>query len=381
VELLKSGSLEVLYFCQSNRKSLAAPSWVPDFSQPILRPMGLDARFSAAGKTRPSVTVHTYTESGGDRCLTMTVFRLCAVDATAPQLGAWWRARRGVDPNLAEPEDVSRARIQRYMHPITGGGMASMLEDDNCNMHAMQQAMVDAELNSSDRQDQAHFRSWLGEAERALWGGSFGNARAAPAVGVEDLWRTLIADDMAAIGSPFSAESAESSPQLALPPELKKEMADMRARTQTKYGEDMAGASGLPLDSSLYRQMHEELLRPYAMPHDKSASTVYKTAFGNIRNERAHLLEPELLLMKQIELHSNGRRAFRAGSYVGLGPEDVEPGDLVVIPLGSRVPFIARNVEGTTTAGYQLIGEAFVQGVMKGEILRTLPEKERLRFV
>ncbi|KAH7410571.1 heterokaryon incompatibility protein-domain-containing protein [Cadophora sp. MPI-SDFR-AT-0126] len=58
--------------------------------------------------------------------------------------------------------------------------------------------------------------------------------------------------------------------------------------------------------------------------------------------------------------------------YVGLGPgygqEHTRPGDLICIFYGARVPFVLRpRPDGQT--GYILVGEAFVYGIMDGEIM------------
>ncbi|KAG4435095.1 hypothetical protein IFR05_009422 [Cadophora sp. M221] len=58
--------------------------------------------------------------------------------------------------------------------------------------------------------------------------------------------------------------------------------------------------------------------------------------------------------------------------YVGLGPgygqEHTRPGDLVCIFYGARVPFVLRpRPDGQS--GYILVGEAFVYGIMDGELI------------
>jgi hypothetical protein len=72
----------------------------------------------------------------------------------------------------------------------------------------------------------------------------------------------------------------------------------------------------------------------------------------------------------------NGRRPFvTKGSYLGLGPKDMQSGDVVVIVSGAEVPLILREApEG----GYKLVGEAYVDGVMDGEALDMGLEKVTL---
>lgn len=52
--------------------------------------------------------------------------------------------------------------------------------------------------------------------------------------------------------------------------------------------------------------------------------------------------------------------------YVGLAPYGTREGDLVFMILGADVPFVLRPYDD----GYELIGEAYVQGIMAGEALQ-----------
>ncbi|GJD03254.1 HET domain-containing protein [Colletotrichum higginsianum] len=65
----------------------------------------------------------------------------------------------------------------------------------------------------------------------------------------------------------------------------------------------------------------------------------------------------------------HGRRPFLSGSgYVGLAPRHVQPGDKVVVFLGGKTPYIVRDSTGA--AGYcELVGEAYVHGIMFGEAM------------
>jgi hypothetical protein len=67
-------------------------------------------------------------------------------------------------------------------------------------------------------------------------------------------------------------------------------------------------------------------------------------------------------------LPSYGRRFGITGrSHFCLIPRLAEPGDLVCIPFGSKVPFVFRRVKDE---GYYLnIGECYVHGAMNGEAL------------
>lgn len=64
------------------------------------------------------------------------------------------------------------------------------------------------------------------------------------------------------------------------------------------------------------------------------------------------------------------RRIYRTSKgYLGLGPESLEPGDLVFIIAGSQVPFVLRKVAGKER--YRLVGESYIHGMMHGEALRS----------
>jgi hypothetical protein len=61
-------------------------------------------------------------------------------------------------------------------------------------------------------------------------------------------------------------------------------------------------------------------------------------------------------------------RSFFAtdNGYMGLGPNALEVGDVVCVLFGGNVPFILRPKNGV----YQLVGEAYVHGIMEGEAIK-----------
>ena len=52
--------------------------------------------------------------------------------------------------------------------------------------------------------------------------------------------------------------------------------------------------------------------------------------------------------------------------YVGLAPHGTIEGDLVFVVMGVDVPYILRPYDD----GYELVGEAYVQGIMDGEVIQ-----------
>ena len=62
----------------------------------------------------------------------------------------------------------------------------------------------------------------------------------------------------------------------------------------------------------------------------------------------------------------NGRRPFiTSKGYLGLGPAGMQNGDVVAIVFGSEVPLILREENGH----YTLVGEAYVDRIMDGEVM------------
>ena len=55
--------------------------------------------------------------------------------------------------------------------------------------------------------------------------------------------------------------------------------------------------------------------------------------------------------------------------YLSLGSKFIRPGDLVAVLFGSDVPVVLRE---TGDRRYTLIGEAFVSGIMYGEIVEEM---------
>lgn len=64
--------------------------------------------------------------------------------------------------------------------------------------------------------------------------------------------------------------------------------------------------------------------------------------------------------------------------YYGLGPADMKPGDVVVVLFGGRFPFILRP---TLNCKYDLIGYAYVSGIMDGEAVSDIKETHTFHIV
>ncbi|KAF7876826.1 hypothetical protein EAF04_001909 [Stromatinia cepivora] len=79
-----------------------------------------------------------------------------------------------------------------------------------------------------------------------------------------------------------------------------------------------------------------------------------------------------------------GRRMFRTcKGYLGIGAQTLNTGeeDEIWVVAGSKVPMVLRRVEGSKSGNRRLIGEAYVHGLMNGEILGIAREKMECLFL
>lgn len=123
-----------------------------------------------------------------------------------------------------------------------------------------------------------------------------------------------------------------------------------------------------------YRSSDAEVSRE---PETKELQTLKEWIFSL----RPISSQTQSVLASNIGFHVLQRRFFTTKSgLVGFGPSNLLPGDEVWIIFGSRVPFIARRLDGTSGAvapssgvesqdSHQrcIIGDCYVQGIMQGE--------------
>jgi hypothetical protein len=98
---------------------------------------------------------------------------------------------------------------------------------------------------------------------------------------------------------------------------------------------------------------------------------------ANIGNEGPGILFHQAVqFITWMCLACQGRsRCLTQQGYVGQVPEITQPGDVICIIAGAVVPFTLRRKED----GYVLLGQCYLHGVMKGEILNI--SKYRLREI
>jgi hypothetical protein len=74
---------------------------------------------------------------------------------------------------------------------------------------------------------------------------------------------------------------------------------------------------------------------------------------------------------------------FSQKGYIGMAPKGVEPGDLICILYGGRVPFILRDVSSKIPHNekfgarpyYKVVGDSYIHGIMMGEALDLMEEQ------
>ncbi|KAI0205275.1 HET-domain-containing protein [Astrocystis sublimbata] len=76
-----------------------------------------------------------------------------------------------------------------------------------------------------------------------------------------------------------------------------------------------------------------------------------------------------------------GRRiAITRAGRLCIVPPFAKAGDSIIIPMGSQTPFLVRSRGGDEDVDYELVGEAWVEGVMNGEKIGTIQE-ESIRII
>jgi hypothetical protein len=72
------------------------------------------------------------------------------------------------------------------------------------------------------------------------------------------------------------------------------------------------------------------------------------------------------------------RKAFLvADAGCGLAPQCAELGDLIVVVMGCKAPLVLRKRAEEEGGGYLNLGDAYIDGFMKGEAVRDLDDWKR----
>lgn len=254
--LLRHGDLEILTMCRSRGEVSGLPSWVPDWTAPILVPwMGMprDKLFAASGDSQ-----HSFIPSTRRDTVTLKGVRVdTIVDCGNPRIG--------------EPHTIRENFT-----------VENLLKEFN-------------------------------ELERfVLRGSTIASENRANAV-----WRIPIAD------REVSRSGSQSHRATAI--------------SESMYRR-MRKVAGIPID-------HDD-------GNDGGGNGVDRGWGG--------------YLLRMNEIH-NRRPFLSEKGYVGLAPANAAVGDLICILYGAPVPFVLRK---KVEEDHQLIGEAYVYGIMDGEFLR-----------
>jgi hypothetical protein len=88
-------------------------------------------------------------------------------------------------------------------------------------------------------------------------------------------------------------------------------------------------------------------------------------------------------LPHEVLLGARNKKGFSTNTgMIGLGNRDIRVGDCICILGGGNMPFILRQVEGHGgDIAYQYIGQAYVHGIMDGEIMEEGRDLEWISLV
>jgi hypothetical protein len=127
--------------------------------------------------------------------------------------------------------------------------------------------------------------------------------------------------------------------------------------------QDMGDQSDSPADS----------LEPYAREYFRRGNVWFNTRRDSNPETKIKFLRYISHFRKVVSL-SGDRPLFvtEAGNY-GVGPACAKTGDVAVILFGSNLCLVLRPI---LAGDYLLVGDAYVHGVMRGEVVRELEESD-----
>jgi hypothetical protein len=99
-----------------------------------------------------------------------------------------------------------------------------------------------------------------------------------------------------------------------------------------------------------------------------------QTMVAFLKRVEAVVWNRTFLRSKGMEYPKMGR--YKAKSLFGLAPRGTKEGDLICILLGCSVPVILRPDSSRKTKKYELLGEAYIYGMMNGDALGGRRKKQ-----
>lgn len=140
---------------------------------------------------------------------------------------------------------------------------------------------------------------------------------------------------------------------------------DGRALASTGQSKNDQWLSGIIRDK---QTLWEILLGRQKIP-ESWLSSCPEALRNDTSKSMAAILSP---LLHAIRSRSNDRNVFLTSSgFLGVGHELIEPGDMVVLVVGTHYPWVLRPYRD----GYRMIGFAYVSGLMDWELLDECVEK------
>ncbi|KAF2626522.1 HET-domain-containing protein [Macroventuria anomochaeta] len=139
----------------------------------------------------------------------------------------------------------------------------------------------------------------------------------------------------------------------------------------------------IPIGDGHSDDLKSEYVRAPADSHMKVGLEHAKTEYG--WNNTGTMFEvftddtrPYACFIDRFRRMYDSRPFFSRTGYVGLCPKESQPGDVIAILMGVRVPYIIRPSAQRT---WTLIGEAYVHSIMDGEFMDTNPTIEDITLV
>lgn len=121
------------------------------------------------------------------------------------------------------------------------------------------------------------------------------------------------------------------------------------------------------------RRWAPERVLQYGRSSRQKRRDLYEMLLDSVNNTKPRLITN--LAMSRYDLldrHAGRRPFLTSKGYLGLGPGNMRRSDVVAVVFGSEVPLILRAVKDDH---YELVGEAYVDKIMDGEVMRMcLPE-------
>ncbi len=107
---------------------------------------------------------------------------------------------------------------------------------------------------------------------------------------------------------------------------------------------------------------------------DESLDPTIKAELNQIAEVHASTAGNGNEYKRNLDDYCHRRRLFRtAHGRFGLGPSAMQQGDICCIIFGTHLPFVIRRSDRY----FKFIGECYIQGVMRGEIVNEMLQQQR----